>query len=315
MRNPAYEEWLTRRGYTWRYVPSVQLDTVRADKSLLTQVRLSGVVDAERVAAIAAAVRDGDADLIDPLLLRGDQDAPLLLGGHHRAPGLIDGGRAHHDAYFVDVDDPLAIRVLALEDNGAHGKGYDTEEAMIHAAHLHNACGYSVKDAAATLRVDYDKLQAYIRAEATRSSLLEGGMPADAVAKFKDTPLLRIHTVRRRDQRVAVARLVHEAKLSVDEQEALISAVRGAESDRAAHETVESWRERLEARIQKTRGGKVRPPRRPLQGLVSASRRVRSLAKTNGNIAALTIEERRQIAQECEETAEALLGVAGALAK
>jgi hypothetical protein len=157
-RETKYEQWLSRNGVPWEYVPKLPLKDINTGASRNNQARLGEKLDGERVIQIAVLVLDGQ-DMPAFIVYRTADGRYILIDGNHRDAGLREAGAVEHDAYCVLIEDPQILETLTRTANSLEGHGFTTDERVAQAVRLVDECGHTIEQAARWIGIRPDRVK------------------------------------------------------------------------------------------------------------------------------------------------------------
>jgi hypothetical protein len=265
MRNPVYEQALSRQGIKYQYIESLDLEAVSIQNSLHNQVRLKEAVLPELVKQYKIAYEVGDQ--FPPLLChRVGRGKYTLLDGVNRYSAAIAAKLKEHDAYEVDSDTPQSalIRLRATFNNSVNGQRMDYDDLMWHAVQIVRTRILSAAQAAKECSVKYPELVTRIRELEAREFLDTQAVPHRNLQRDKILDLLPLKEAGT-DLFTRACRIVNDTGASTEDCKDIVKAVKNAKTSDAKAKAINNWEEsdRLARRRAETKGGTisvVKPP-------------------------------------------------------
>ena len=263
MRNPTYEQVLTKEGVSWEYVERVPFDDIDVGGGLHNQARLGCALDPELVDAYAARKREG-AQFPPLVLWRPGMGRYLPLDGNHNIASDQKAGRKAHDAYVVNTKDrQVADRIAWTFNNKVNGRRLSAEESLQHAVDFVRKYGMNVKQAALEWGVKQGAVYKAITAANLRDTL--GRHDVKPNPSLTDDKICRMATLEKagEDLFVAAARVVNDnglGPLLCDEIVKEVGRAKTADEKRKVVENFATSRQVQEARAL-TKGGTVKTPK------------------------------------------------------
>lgn len=257
-RRADIEAWLTERAVSFHFEPDLPISKIDRNKSLLNQARLEPI-DQEVVDRYADDMRRGDE--FPPVIAHdhGGRAKPSLIGGNHRLIAATQAGRKTIAAYVVTAEPETALQ-LTYEDNRRHGLPPSETERIVQGIHLLEI-GWSQEQAAATVGVTSTRLSQERTMYKATMRAKELGID---MAGFNSLPRWSRYALGRlRSDPVFIeaTSLALRARLTVDEVKDLAARLQETRSDADAMSVLGLEAEEMQARIQKTSGGRIRQKR------------------------------------------------------
>lgn len=267
-RDPRTEAWLDEMAVPWTFEPEVFLSAIDVDGGLRNQARVAEPLDGDTVERYVAAMREGA--VFPPCLLRKrGRKRHLPLGGNHRIAAAKTAGRDAVSGYLVEVTDESAT-ALMYGDNIRHGLPPSRAERIQMAVHLHEACGYNQRSAAAAVGLGQPAVSLALkdRESTRRAEDLEVG------ASFRALPQAarnRLAPLRSDPVFAEAVELVAGTRMPADDVVDLAKRLQDARSDKEALRIVGIERDERIAAMQEVaaKGGQERQRAGPSAFLVA----------------------------------------------
>lgn len=130
MRDQRTENYLTKGGYTFTFVPGYSLSRINLKQALDNPARLSHSLDTQRVDTIATGLLSGDD--LPAIVVFGNADGTHdeLVTGAHRTAAAAKAGIKTLDAYVIIESDPFRRALLPRSINMLEGRGQTNEESL-----------------------------------------------------------------------------------------------------------------------------------------------------------------------------------------
>lgn len=224
MKNPTYEQALTKQGVEWEVLDKVPLLEINTHKGLSNQARLETPLDEDLVARYEAGYRAQDK--FPPLVLwRPGRGKYVPIDGNQRLEACRRANYKYHDAYLVKCDDPKVIDRLTWGFNNlVNGKRLRPEESLEHAVSYCRKYGATVKESAEEFGVSAGKVRERLAQMEVQDALdrqkVKRGPTLDGSVMSKLSPLLKVGE----DVLALAARAVAEAGLRQDDVEEIVTA-------------------------------------------------------------------------------------------
>lgn len=243
-KHQQYEDMLNRHRVTWEYRESVRFQDIDPEPVWRSQVRLAEVLDENHATKMMMALAEGRP--LPALILRVTEGKfPYeMIDGRHRTYAADIGDIETHDAYVVYCSAGDA-RALAEEANDDHGKPYEHEENLAHAA-AWVAKGLSVEDAARKKGVKVTQLRDYQRRNKLIADLRSRGM-SNATAKYlsqtaSQDVIKGLNTVVNKEAQRLAAELIQTKNIKGNALHSLIMAIKEGEKNGNPIEAIDFWR-------------------------------------------------------------------------
>ena len=314
MRDIGIEHWLDTKKVEWDYVEEIHIDRIVVDATAQANIRLNMPLDQDNVRGMVVSLRDnGRAQTTLPAIIVYEVDGNYgLVNGLHRREACDRASVPTLDAYVLDIPDRdmRVIDGLRRTVNILNGIPPSREEALQHAFHLVHDSGWTQKDAAASMLIDYELLKTEFKSWEVAQDLEEHGIDSEKLNKAQRLKLAPI----KMEFRAEIAKLLLEARLSADQLSAVVSEVQVAKDTDEAKNIIAHWRRIYNRQIVLTDGGKKAFPSSPLTSLPAAMARAKRFMAVTG-VAALTLPEVDNIIASVKEHIKGLQGVVRRLEK
>jgi len=224
MKDLFRERWIEGFGVRWEYTPALQLNEIDKRASLTNMGRIGLPIDEAWLEMLIIALEQGD-EFEAIVVYKSTRGQYVIIDGNHRYIAAERVGLEALDAYIVDVQgDAALVAAMTSSANPAGGSKPVMLEARVELGmNLVNRFGFEATDAARMVRVREKQLQRAIRADRTEKKLRVLGLDT---TPLKRSHLIYLHTLRDEDVMLETARLVADAKLTVDKTDAFVREIR-----------------------------------------------------------------------------------------
>jgi ParB-like chromosome segregation protein Spo0J len=262
------EAWIDSHGTTAE-LKSLPLMTINKERSLHNQSRFVPLND-DTVVTYASAMERGD--VFPPIVVYKDRTGYVVIDGNHRFAAKEMQNANTVDAYVVENASELQIQTMTFESNAKHGLPSSHEERLQHALFLVEL-GVTQVDAAAMVNVPLQSVKnAY---EAARADRRLGELGIERWNTIQKHSRRRLYSIRNDNVAQAASRLVVESKMNTGDINDMVTAINKETTEAAQMAVVDTLRQRHQAVIASTAGGRIAMP-------ISMTRVSRSLAYTEG---------------------------------
>lgn len=274
MRNPTYEQVLTKAGIEWEYREAVPVDQINHTRGKQMQARLQPL-DPELINEYEQMLRDGYEP--PPLLLHKHGRSLLVpLDGNQRIAANQQAPAKHRlksfPAYVVQIDDQMVVdRLCWTFNNAVNGRRLSYEECLQHAITFVRKYNMPNDKAAKEWGVKPWELAAKVRELNIRDLAATKGINTDKVPANTIAVLHPLDKVGE-DVLLKALKTVAESGVGYDDVKELVSDVGKARTSEAKAGLVNDFckSEKVARSKAATKGGKIitkrgREPRAMLQ--------------------------------------------------
>lgn len=279
MRNPTYEQAISKQGLEWEYKESILLEDIDREKGLRNQARLENPLDAELVDTYAEAKKAGH-EFPPPVLWRPGRGRWIPVDGNQRLAADVKNKARFTDAYVVVCPDQQVIdRLTWTFNNLVNGKRLSQAETLEHAIAFVRKYGVEAKAAAKEWGLPLAALYAALKVREVSDVIDKHKVrrtPSLTDDKLRNlSPLLTVGE----DILAKAAAAVSDGGSSVEQVKQLTKDVSRARTTADKVKVVEDFRQSEPFRLSRanTKGGTTTPRILPRDRLLSAMRQVQRL--------------------------------------
>lgn len=260
MKNPQYEQALTKQGVTFDYLPKVELDEINLQKGLTNQARLEKAIVEDLVVQYVAAIKEGDE--FPPVVLgRLGKGKYFPLDGNQRLASYDKVGKKWTDAYLVQSQDPMVLdRISWSFNNKVNGLRLTYGECLAHAVSFVRKYGITQEAAAKEWGVPKWAIGNEVRATECREVLERHKVKN--IKNLSNDQLRALAALQTLGEEVFVpaAQAVAESGASTKDIYSLMSSVRKAKTHAAKVAEVQAFvsSDLVETRRAETKGGTIK---------------------------------------------------------
>lgn len=315
MRNPVYEQALTKQGVEFDYVEKLAIGEIDTLKGLRNQARLEMPIDKELVALYREAMKQ-KADFPPVVLWRPGKGRWIPVDGNQRLAACGECGRKWIDAYLLKTTDQMiADRITWSFNNHVNGKRITPEEALQHAVSFVRKYGMSQEAAAKEWGVSQHKIRSTIRVLTLREKLEE--QEVKGLNRLDDEKLFKIAPLEKAGDDVLAlgAAAVIENGLTHDQCNEIVKRVGEARThDKKVEAIVEFTKsEPVLVRKAETKGGAVQAKPLPRHRLADLQKKLWRLLEDHEPIALRPVgkESFKKAREEAQDIVARLVAIYG----
>lgn len=312
----AIESLFDQYGITeYEYVDDLPMASIDREKSRRNQVRQTAVVP-ENVEQMVTALKQG-VDL-PPIIVTQDGKKYLIASGNNRDEAHLEVKRKTIAAYVVKNVDPVALRMLAVDENMGHGYANTKDERISHALDLMSTGNFAQKTVADRLGLSQSEVSQALglREGQERSTRLGCYKQWERIGRNVRT---RFNALMLDDVFKAAVILTYDAGLNGQQITDLLNGIKGLTGEKAMLTYISDQRRFYAERIQQVKAG-VKPDKRGTKydaknAITFAAGHSKKFSQDDliAAIKAADVQERQVLVQRVTETADVWAKVAVAV--